>query len=329
MIMGDLLVLLTLWVITVRNRLHPVFVAGVGVCLALGCLNSYPAWLPFITVPVLVSLLIDQRLSARQRLITAGIVAGTTAALTIASLVDQWDFITWFAPVRDRRLLPGWSSLGGVFLLFALLGLVVLIRTWKRRFGFALFLVIDFALVVGFYALAVWDKLALYIPDKTFYLNVFVLAGLVGLALDWLWERVATARAGSTRIAGVMMVVIGLAVVLYANWRVPSPETYPISLDEYQVAYQVAQELPSEELTFLVRNAATFYWIYGCILNHTDDLEEQRQHWLAETPTYDRWVEDAGAPPRAVVSDLTDLPQDGRWHVIIRAGASALIEKTP
>lgn len=329
MIMGDLLVLLTLWMICVRDRLHPIFVAAVGVCLALGCLNSYPAWLPFIIGPVLASLLIDRRLSVRQRLITASIVGGITVALTAVAVVDQWDFITWFAPVRDRRLLPGWTSLGGVFVFFTVLGLAALIQTWRRRFGLVMFLSIDLALVAGLYALAFWDNLALYIPDKTFYFNIFVFAILVGIGLDWLWERVGAARVGNARTAGVMIVVIGFAVVVYANWRVRSPESSPISLDEYKVAYQVAQEMPDEDLTLLVRNSATFYWIYGCILNRTGDLEEQVERWQAETPTYDSWMQDATAPVRALVSDLADLPQDGRWRVIISAGESAVIEKTP
>jgi hypothetical protein len=292
-------------------------------------LNSYPAWLPFVIIPMLASLLLDPRLSVRQRLIMVGIVGGITAILTVVAVLDQWDFITWFAPVRDRRLLPGWKSLGNIFLLLTVLGVYALIRTRQRRSGFALFFAIDLALVSGFYAFALWDKLALYIPDKTFYFNIFVFAVLVALGLDWLWERLGADRSIEARIAGAAILVIGSAIAVVANWRVPPPDVYPISLSEYRVAYRLSQEMPDEDLTYLVRTPATFYWIYGCILNHTHDLVQQSERWQNETPTYDDWIQDAVAPTRAVVSDLTELPQDGRWREVIRAGDSALIEKTP
>jgi hypothetical protein len=357
MIMGDLLVLLTLWLVTVRDKLHPLLSAGVGLILVFGCLNSYPAWLPFVIIPILASTLLDRSMSVRQRLVVAGVVGGITALLTIGAIVDQWDFITWFAPVRDRRLTPSWGSLGGVFVLLAAWGLVVLVQNWRRMVGFALFVAIDFALVAAFYAVALLDLLALYIPDKTFYANVFVLAVLVALSLNWFWKRLTLAAIGRSRasikdgfeatasrigasapnrrtlllgesqVAGSIMLVAGLAAVVLLNWRYPSPDLYPITLDEYRVAYQVSQEMPDEELVYLVRNHVTFYWIYGCVLNHTEDLSAQSERWESDTPTYHGWIQDSEAPRRAIVSDLRNLPQDGFWREVIRFGNSGLIEK--
>jgi hypothetical protein len=152
---------------------------------------------------------------------------------------------------------------------------------------------------------------------------------LVGLGLDWIWDRLAAARPGRAPIAGLMTVALGVVAVVYANWRVPSPETYPISLSEYRVAYRLAEEMPDAEITYLVRTPATFYWIYGCILNHTSDVEQQTERWQAEMPTYDAWIQDATAPRRAMVSDLAALPADSRWREVFRAGDSALIEKAP
>jgi hypothetical protein len=329
MMMGDLMVLLALWVVIVRERVHPVFAAGVVVGLVLGCLNSYPAWLPFVIVPALASVMLDRRMTLRQRLAMAGMVGGITALLAIAAVTDQWEFITWFVPVRDRRLLPGWASLGGVFLLLVVAGLWALSRNWRRWFGFALFLVVDLVLVVVLYGVALLDKLALYIPDKTFYFDIFIFAVLVALGLNWLWERLVRTRSGHCWVAGLLILVAGLTAVLIVNWRFPKPASYPITLDEYRVAYQVSQESPDAELTYLVRNPTTFYWIYGCILNQTHTVEAERERWQSAPPTYESWIGDTTAPHRAIVSDLTRLPQDGPWREILRAGNSGLIEKVP
>jgi hypothetical protein len=358
MIMGDLLVLLTLWVVTVRDRLHPLFSAGVGLLLVFGCLNSYPAWLPFVIIPILASMLLDRRMSIRQRLVMAGVLGSITALLTTLAIISQWEFITWFAPVRDRRLTPSWNSLGGVFLLLAGWGLVVLVRHWRRMLGFGLFLTADFGLVAAFYAVALLDRLALYIPDKTFYANIFVFAVLVALSLNWFWEHLFLARLGGSvqtgvdgsavetaqadadghnrnlrstgkpQIAGLLMLLAGLAAVIILNLRYPAPDSYPITLDEYRTAYQVSQEMPDEDLVYLVRNHITLYWIYGCVLNRTPTLLEEIQRWQDQPPTYKSWMQDAAAPRRAMVSDLSSLPQDGAWKEVIRAGDSGLIEKT-
>lgn len=327
MIMGNLIVLLALWVLTVRDRLHPLFVAGVGIGLVFGCLNSYPAWLPFVITPILASTMLDRRMSVRQRLAMAGAMGGVTAILTVTAIVDQWDFINWFAPVRDRRLVPGWESLGGAFLLLVGCGLWPLSRVWRERLGFALFGAIDFALVIALYGVALSDQLALYIPDKTFYFNVFLFAILAALSLDWLWERLTAARAGKVRISGGIMLATGLAAVALVNWQHPSPGTYPLTLGEYRVAYQVAQGMPDAELTYLVRTPTTFYWIYGSVLNHTHDLATQSERWQAQTPTYEDWIQDSTASELALVSSLAGLPQDRRWREILRAGNSGVIEK--
>ena len=357
MIVGNLLVLLTMWVITVREKLHPAFTFGVALLLVFGCLNSYPAWLPFVLVPALASILLDRRMTMRQRLATASLMAGMAALLTIVAVLDQWDFITWFAPVRDRRLLPGWESLGGLFLLPVFGGIWIVVRKWKQMLGFALFLALDLALVAALYAVALLDKLALYIPDKTFYFNVFVLAVLIALSLNWLWERLVqavtkrllkgsmpsqaeTSSSGSSvassshalgsrnsLIVGVAMLAICLSAITLLNRQYPAQSRYPITLDEYRIGYQLAEETPDAQMAFLVRNNITFYWIYGSLLNRTHDLEAQRKLWQAEMPSYDDWIQDSASPSWAVVSDLNKIPQDGPWREVIRSGNSAVIEK--
>jgi hypothetical protein len=222
--------------------------------------------------------------------------------------------------------------------------------------GFALFLVVDLALVAALYAVALLDKLALYIPDKTFYFNVFVLAVLAALSLSWLWERLlrtirirkpaapaqATAQptgqstAGSRRrpgwqkplIVALGLVAICIAAVAVVNWQHPAQSIYPISLDEYRVGYELAKQMPDVEVAFLVRSHATFYWIYGSLLNRTYDVERRSQLWQADPPTYDGWMADPTSPSIAIVTDLTSIPQDGQWRPIIRSGNSAAIEKT-
>ena len=357
MIVGNLLVMLTMWVTVVRQRLHPAFTFGVVSLLVFGCLNSYPAWLPFVLVPGLASILLDRRMHKHRRLGTAGLMAGIAALLTLMAVLDQWDFITWFAPVRDRRLLPGWESLGGLFLLPVLGGLWILLREFRRLPGLALFLAIDLALVAALYTVALLDKLALYIPDKTFYFNVFVLAVLIALCLNWIWEqlvRVTTHRtrqrpvasqgephslgspiAGSQRrespwntlIAGVAIVAVCVSALLLINRHHPAQSAYPITLDEYRVGYQLAAANPDAQVTFLVRNNMTFYWLYGSLLNRTDDLEEQRKRWQAEVPSYEDWIQDSASPAWAMVSNLNDIPQDGLWREVIRSGDCAVIEK--
>jgi hypothetical protein len=358
MILGDLLVVLTLWLITVREKLHPAVSFVALLLLAFGCLNSYPAWAPFVLVPGLASIVLDRRMTIRRRLATAGLLAVLVAALTLIAVLDQWDFITWFAPVRDRRLLPGWESLGGLFLIPVLGGVWIAARAWKRVLGFALFLVVDLALVAALYAVALLDKLALYIPDKTFYFNVFVLAVLAALSLNWLWERLLRSIAGRARkpaapaqaaaqpgkrstagsprrpgwqkslIVALGLVAICVAVVAVVNWRHPAQSFYPITLDEYRVGYDLAEQMPDAEVAFLVRSHATFYWIYGSLLNRTHDVERQSQLWQADPPTYDGWIADPTSPSIAIVSDLTSIPQDGQWRPIIRSGNSAAIERT-
>jgi len=327
MMMADVIVLLALWATAVRDRLHPILTAGLTISLVLGCLNSYPAWLPFVVVPLVTSLLLDRRMSVRKRCVLVSIVLIVTLILTVITIVDQWGFITWFLPSRDRYFAPSWQSLGGVFLVFFGWGIWTLARTWKQHFGLTLFLVNDAAWVIALHGAAVMDKLTLYIPGKTFYFNVFLFTVPVALGLNWIWERLVPVRRARERATCVVMLVLGLVVVAGVNCRFPRPTTYPITLDEYRVAYQVAQEMPDVELAYLVRTDMTFYWIYGCILNHTYDLTAQQKIWQANVPTYESWMQDVAAPGRAILSDLTTLPPDGRWRVIIRSGNSGVIEK--
>lgn len=328
MMMGDLTVLSALWTMAVRERLPPVFTAGMTIGLVFGCLNSYPAWLPFIAIPLLTSMLLDRRMSVPKRWMLAFMVLAVTVILTAIALADQWSFITWFAPSRDRRLTPDWQSLGGVFLILVSWGIWTLARNWKQHLGLALFLLIDVILVTALYGAAVMDKLTLYIPDKTFYFNVFLFIVLAALGLDHVWERLVPVTRAKNWAACVVMIALGLVVVVGVNSRFPRPTAYPITLDEYQIAYRLAQQMPDVELTYLVRNHATFYWIYGCVLNHTHDLTVQSEQWQANVPTYESWIQDATVPKRALVSDLTTLPQeDGRWHVVMRSGNSGVIEK--
>ncbi|MFX1411392.1 MAG: hypothetical protein ACFFA6_13660 [Promethearchaeota archaeon] len=327
MIMGDLIVVLALWATAVRERLHPLLTTGITLILVLGCLNSYPAWLPFVVVPLVMSILLDQRMSVRRRAIIAGAVLILTVILAVVAIIDQWDFIAWFAPSRDRRLTPDWQSLGGIFLLFVGWGFWTLLRTWKQYFGLTLFLITNAALVVTLYGVAIMDMLTLYIPDKTFYFNVFLFTVLAALGLERAWSGFARARGLRGWIACVTMIVLAVAVAIGANAWFPPPNAYPITLDEYRVAYQTSQEMPDVTLTYLVDTNATFYWIYGCILNHTHDLVARNKQWQDNRPTYESWIQDAAAPGRAIVSDLTALPQDGRWRVIIQSGNSGVIEK--
>jgi hypothetical protein len=329
MILSDLIVLLALWTTVVREWLHPLVVAGVTLGLAFGCLNSYPAWLPFVVFPLVASMVIDRRMSIRRRVALVGVVVVVTAILAAIAVVDQWSFITWFAPTRARQLMPGLESLGGVLLVFIACGVWVWLRSWRRLLGFTLFLVIDAALVFALYGAAILDKLTLYIPDKTFYFNVFIFLVLVALGLDWAWRRWGPAGKPKGWMAAVALILVALMVGVGTDLWFPRPADYPITLDEYRVAYRVSQEMPDAEFTYLVRTAATFYWIYGCTLNHTHDLTEQFERWQAHVPTYEGWMQDSAAPRRAIVSDLTTLPQDGRWRPLIRSGKSGMIEKAP
>jgi hypothetical protein len=328
MMMGNLTVLFALWIIAVRERLPPVWTAGVTICLVFGCLNSYPAWLPFIAIPLLTSMLLDRRMSVPKRWMLAFMVLAVTVILTAIALVDQWSFITWFAPSRDRRLTPDWQSLGGVFLILVSWGIWTLARNWKQHLGLVLFLLIDAILVAALYGAAVMDKLTLYMPDKTFYFDVFLFIVLAALGLDQVRARLVPMRRTNNRTACVVMIALGLVVLVGVNSSFPRPTAYPITLDEYQIAYQLAQQMPDVELTYLVRSHATFYWIYGCVLNHTHDLVAKDEQWQANVPTYESWIQDATAPKRALVSDLTALSQeDGRWHVVMRSWNSGVIEK--
>ena len=327
MMMGDLTVLLALWVTVVRERLHPVWTAGLTVCLIFGCLNSYPAWLPFTATPLVVSTLLDRRISVRKRWLLVGTELIVTAILTVVTVIDQWDFITWFAPSRGRRLIPDWQSLGGIALIFLGWGTWTLVRTWKRHRGLALFIVTDTVLVIALYGMAILDRLTLYIPDKTFYFNVFLFSVPIALGLSQIWERLAPASRIKDWVSCIVMATLGLVVVAGVNSRFHPPSEYPITLDEYRVAYRTAKEMPDAELVYLVRNNATFYWAYGCILNHTQDLAVQSERWQASPPTYEGWMQDVAAPSRAIVSDLRTLPQDGRWRIIIRSGNSGVIGK--
>lgn len=330
MMMGDLMVLLALWITTVRERLSPALMASLTICLVFGCLNSYPAWLPFVAAPLIASVMFDRRTPVAKRGVLAAIVVTVMLILTIITLVDQWDFITWFAPSRDRRLTPSWQSLGGAFVILVGWGVWTLARNWRQYSGLVLFLVIDALLVAALYSVAFLDKLTLYIPDKTFYFNVFLLTVLVALGLRQVWQRFVSLKLAKRWQACVVVIALGLVVLVGVNSWFPPSAVYPITLDEYRVAYQLAQEMPDAELTYLVRDQATFYWIYGCILNHTHDLMARHEQWQANVPTYDNWIHNDEAPSRAVVSDLTMLPQeDGRWHVIIRSGNSGVIEKAP
>ncbi len=327
MIMGDLIVLFVLWVIVVWKRLSLALITGVVIGLVFGVLNSYPAWLPFIFVPVIISMLRDQRMATRERWILAGFVLITTLVLTAIAIVDQWDFIIWFGPSRDYRLLPSWQSLGGIFLICACVGIWKLIRTWKQQRGLVLFLIIDIALVIILYGAAIMDKLSRYIPDKTFYFNIFLFVVLIAVGLDWVVAKLPLARKINVQVALATMMVLGVVAVALANARSSRPVAYPITLDEYRVAYTVAQEIPDIDMAYLVRTSTTFYWMYGAILNHTHDLTAQNERWQADMPTFERWIQDAQAPRRAIVSNLVSLPQDGTWRIVIRSGNSGLIEK--
>ena len=332
MIMGDLILLATLWLVVIKEKLSPILIVGVSTILIFGCLHSYPAWLPFVVAPVFTLVAFDQRIILRKRwrLICAwGLL---TLVLIIIAIVEQWDFITWFAPSRDRRLIPSWQTLGGVLVsLLAAWGVWILIRKWRQYVNLILFIVLDIALVISLYSVAMMDKLTLYIPDKTFYFNVFLLIILAALSIHWIWERIKHKLLGSKEIGGgiavIIIVVLGLVTIIKVNRDFPQPATYPITLDEYRVAYHLSRETQESDLTYLVRNGTVFYWIYGCILNNTHDLTVKSEQWQTNTPTYERWINDSSSSSRAIVSDLTVIPNDGPWYTVLRSGNSALIEK--
>ena len=124
------------------------------------------------------------------------------------------------------------------------------------------------------------------------------------------------------------MVAVCVSALLLINKHHPPQSAYPITLDEYRVGYQLARADPDAQLTFLVRNNMTFYWLYGSLLNRTHDLEAQRKLWQAEVPSYEDWIQDPASPSLALVSNLEEIPRDGQWREVIRSGDSAVIEKT-
>jgi hypothetical protein len=328
--MGNLIVLLTLWVIITQRELHPVLITGISILLVFGCLNSYPAWLPFVVIPLLASMLLNPRIAGKKRLALFSFLAISTAFMTIIATIDQWDFITWFTPSRDRRLTPSWQSLGGAFLIPACLGIGILIRRVKQYFWLSLFLICDGFIVLMFYITALTDNLSLYIPDKTFYFNIFILVVLNATGIHWIWRKLAQTRFKTDKcLTSATLIAVGLLLALGANCYFPNPSDYPITLDEYRVVYQVSQRMPNAELTYLVRNSTTFYWMYGCILNHTHNLTTQNKKWRVNTPTYETWMQDNNAPQKAIVSNLDKIPHNERWRVIIQSGKSGVIEKAP
>jgi len=328
MMMGDLIVSLSLWLAVVRKRLHPLIVSVVTVLLGIACLNSYPAWIPFVTVPFLALTLIDERLPVRARLAHTGSVVAVTGLAGIAALVDQWDFLTWFAPTRGRLFPSSLKAVGGPSLVLVALGAWYLARDWRRLSGFAWFLLLDIVIVAILYGAGLLDLVSLYIADKTFYFNIFVLAILTGLGLcairecldirwivdNWLW-------------CGILL-ALGLVLTLGVNGAHPSPSSYPITLDEYRVGYQVAAKGPEQELTYLVRHATSFYWLYGCVLGNTHDLPDRAEQWTTDPPTYQTWIGGKDQTKKALVSDVSALPQEGPWHIVLRSGNCAVIERT-
>ena len=328
MMMGDLIVSLSLWLAVVRKRLHPLIVSAAIVLLGVACLNSYPAWIPFVTVPFLALTLIDKTLPMRGRLAHTGSVLAVTGLAGIAALVDQWDFLTWFAPTRGRLLPSSLTAVAGPSLVLAALGAWYLARDRRRLSSFAWFLVVDIVLVATLYAAGVLDLVSLYIADKTFYFNVFVLAVLTGLGLTAIREWIDIRWTIDSWLWYGILVALGLVVAVGLNAAHPSPSSYPITLDEYQVGYQVARNGPEQELTYLVRHATAFYWIYGCILGNTHDLSDRAEQWTTDPPTYQTWIEGQDQTGKALVSDVSVLPQEGPWRVVLRSGNSAVIERT-
>jgi len=329
MITGDMIVLFVLWATVVAGRMRPELTTALGVLLVIGCLQSYPAWLPFCATPIIVHLLLDRRLPRARRWLLGGILVGATAMFAIIAVIDQWDFITWFAPSRGRRLIPGWHSVGGLLLVVVLVGVWAFFRDRDKNIGFKFFAMADAAIVLFLYAAAGLDLLTLYIPDKTFYFNVYLFVILVALGISFVWNRVFLARVYRKWALALVLLGLALLVAQGANSGLARVTVYPITLDEYKVAYRVAREDPSTEMTYLVRTSATFYWMYGCILNHTHDLTAKQEQWIANTPTYGTWIGDGTAPHSAIVSDMSQLPCDGRWRPVALSGNSGLIEKVP
>jgi len=329
MMMGDMVVLFILWVLVVGRRMRPELTTLLGVLLVMGCLQSYPAWLPFCAVPIIVHLLFDQRLSKGRRWILGSILVSATVTLAIIAVIDQWDFITWFAPSRDRRLIPGWHSLGGGLLALVLGGVWIYFQDRDKNTGFMLFVIVDTVIVLVLYAAAWLDLLTLYIPDKTFYFNIYLFVVFVALGISFVWNRLFPVKVHRKWASGLVLLGLFALAAKGANSMPPRVTVYPITLDEYKVAYQIAQKDPDIELTYLVRTSATFYWMYGSILNHTHDLAVKQEQWIANRPTYSGWIEDSTAPRNAIVSDISELSQDGKWRVVLTSGNSGLIEKVP
>ncbi|NLE43618.1 MAG: hypothetical protein GX620_02755 [Chloroflexi bacterium] len=325
MLMGNLIVLLALWAVVVFNRIPGVWRVALTLGLTVGCLQSYPAWLPFVVTPLIASLLWDQRTTRSRRFALVGGIIVLVGVFTAVAVLDQWEFITWFAPSRDRRLIPGWSSLGGILLIPALVGMVVLCRFQRQYRGLFWFVLIDASIVIALYGLAWVDWLTLYIPDKTFYFNAFLLLTLAGLGIG----RLLDGRRVKRWISQVAIFIVSLSTIVAVNHRHSPPDRYPITLDEYRVAYQAARETPEEEFAYLVRESMTFYWIYGCILNHTHDLAERRDEWIAAKPTVEQWMNDSAGPRRAIVSEISALPADGRWRALATSGDAGIVERTP
>jgi hypothetical protein len=262
--------------------------ALIAVFLA-GVFLSWPIWLgpPLL---VFIAFLLRTDLPRRDRLRHFAIVVGPLAVVGIVHAAGRWGWVRMVS-TSGAVLQPSLESLGWLFPLLAMAGVLLAARDRRSRVTIALLLAIALQAVTLFVIAQSQGADTAYMALKMVYLAIYPMAIVAALAL----AAVARPRAAAGWVLAAVLMAVAARPALVAARPTPA-----IDLDFYAAGKWVRANAGASCVDYLVGDADTAYWLHLAVLGNPRAAER-----MAEL---DRWA------PRAAVAPW--ITGDGRAYAI-------------
>jgi hypothetical protein len=310
---------------------HPVWPLGMILCL-IGITVSFPLWI-VLPLSIFGSCIVVQwhtgAVRFKDALFTSALVVGIPALFWLAIMLTNRSYVPSLSMLYDPGAVisPSVDSLGGLFLVFPALGLLLVRRHGPRSFILVSFLV--FALLQTLTMIAAGRILgwAQYWVIKSFYVWIYPLGLLAALPVASVFERLQKYWPRAIHAFPVFILsIFGMGVLIPT--LLPPPGFAPLSESELQVALWARQHLNTLHVNYIGASSLTANWLVNLWDEHLpSDLFIS---FAALGPkTYEAWRDDPDWGEYLFVSGRQHLPVEGTMETIYRWGDSAIIRKPP